>query len=1632
MAPGRTTRSNTDSTGRTHRSKSTGKRQANTKHARHARNEPRDAPDHRQLDLTTLAQDPLVLLATGHWGFTVGDATSAKLSTSDLKRMATKPVLWDPRVVESIYRDHLEAKGFPAKKLALLEMSLYLEKYLWPHLDSIQHLAPAHILSIVLLVNEKFRQRINDPWQFLIAANGIQAMVSAPAASNTERQQAFLTTFFQQVVTLLSPPHFQAHTTAIKRALVTFLVHCFQSLENDLIRPECMRLVSVGSWHCLCDAQVRDCEFQRAPKLRKFWNHLNRKFALANPDQQAQFAREQTLLANLLGDFLALISQFPMPASEGSSDDQVSNGTSDTATALAYGEACLELFIELEAQLPTRRCFHALLLDHQVVVACRRSLWYLQPTHRLAKRFAMLTDMLDFYADFEIDSSTGAALSETERTDRHYERVESLQLYAFQHLRAELQDFVLASIADVDNPPALQIFFGALSDEQLVTLCRSLGIRTAPRPPSTHRTGLAPTVSTEPDANPAVMAVDTTDAPGSAAGGPTPYNTQHLLDVLVYRFSRRPSQIDLINALPLYPNEGLIFDEALNPTQRLSANRSIGLADLAYRLSLPGSTPRSPTASTAVATFHCLPLPQLNLQFLTLNDYLLRNFLLFELESTYGIRQDLEDAIQRLRPRSVHDDVGNRQGTQGQHTQFHGWSRMGCPIETFAVVQVTKPRLGANVPGQVQADVTINVSRYADSIRQEWDNQIRPRDVLFLVTVAAKPWTHRRFQEEGKDQHGDGKSRKSRSFQDHFGVQYVRGCEVYAVLDDEGKPIDERGKPKDGQQRPQGPTRTYRVLLDTNQYAQDMAQFSDHPPSQGMAVDASTVSSDHDDVYETFNVLVRRKPEENNFKAVLETMRDLMQSHTTLPAWLQSVFLGYGDPASTHYTRLANALAEIDFRDTFLDFAHLQECFPQDQVRPASGWDETMPAPYVVQFPTKSATGAQVLTARSYRPRNMGPYPFDVPKRNTVRFTPRQVEAIRSGCNPGLSLVVGPPGTGKTDVAVQIIANLYHTFPDQHILLVTHSNQALNQLFAKIMALDIDERHLLRLGHGEEELESAENFSKFGRVNSFLVRRLALLQDVDRLAQSLQVPGAHGDTCETASYFYISHVLPRWEPYLQRLEACQETATQTTAPDQLDACANDEAVALAKQAIVDHFPFYKYFANAPQPLFAPSLAVADMVEVAMGCFRHIHRMFTELEELQAFELLRTNYDRSNYLLTKEAKIVAMTCTHAALKRRELVAMGFKYDTVVMEEAAQVLEVETFIPLLLQTPAAGEADRLKRVVLIGDHHQLPPVVQNHRFQQYSNLEQSMFTRFIRLGVPHVQLDRQGRARPSIAALYAWRYRVLGNLPNVQTLPQYQLANPGFAHAFQAINVEDYQGKGETQPVPYYYQNLGEAEYVVAMYQYMRLLGYPADRITILTTYNGQRALIRDVLQGRCGWNQEFFQMPSKITTVDKYQGQQNDYILLSLVRTRAVGHLRDVRRLVVAVSRARLGLYVFCRRSLFETCAELAPTFQQFAQFPEQLALVPNESLDGPFERAEQAAQTLAPELVKDVAHMGDIVYQRCQAQFKRSSPPMEAVPLSSNDGESTAESEVEPSTMDTSSDGSDAVSEAESLGEQSD
>ena len=741
----------------------------------------------------------------------------------------------------------------------------------------------------------------------------------------------------------------------------------------------------------------------------------------------------------------------------------------------------------------------------------------------------------------------------------------------------------------------------------------------------------------------------------------------------------------------------------------------------------------------------------------------------------------------------------------------------------------------------------LDVSRLADNIRHEWDT-LRPDDVVFLLAVE-------RTDESRMITNGG----VSLSDTQKLGLRHLRAAEVTQMLDDNGRSLREFEARSNGHGRPR--VRRLQIKIDAAMYKQDMDRVASGKP----------------DIYDTINVVMRRKGRENNFKPILESIRSLTLSDVPLATWLHEVFLGYGDPAGATYPNLANKIKQVDYRDTFLNWQHLIESLPGKTVEPSDDVNGSFGPPYVLQNMEGSVEMAPVKPSRkrrrddvdpvpqvqpqsvlvsSYNPPNTGPYPLDAPKLNQVRFTPAQIQAIVSGTQPGLTVIVGPPGTGKTDVATQIINNIYHNFPTQRTLLIAHSNQALNQLFQKIVALDIDERHLLRLGHGEEELDTEANFSKHGRVESFLENRDGYLREVDRLAANFGAPGAHGSSAETAGYFNSVYVEPAWTRFQQVVKSADVTAA----------------------AVVEAFPFHQYFSNAPQPLFPSDIDTGTAIDIANGCYYHVSKIFTELADVRPFEILRRDKDKANYLLTNEARIIAMTSTHAAMRRREIASLGFHYDNVIMEEAAQITEIENFIPLALQNPKEGEMP-LQRVVLCGDHFQNSPVIQNLAFRQYANLEQSLFSRLVRLGVPTINLDQQGRARPSIASLYSWRYDKLGNLPVVSTAPEFQIANAGFKYDYQFIRVDDYKGRGESEPTPHFIQNLGEAEYAVAIYQYMRLLGYPASKISILTTYAGQRALIKDVLSHRCAKN-PIFRLPKIVTTVDKYQGEQNDCMFSS--------------------------------------------------------------------------------------------------------------------------------------------------------
>jgi len=1381
--------------------------------------------------------------------------------------------------------------------MQLLEFSLYLENYLWPNFSK-EASSYEHLLSIVLMVNTKVRESL-AAWEF------ISDLKPALKGKKGEGDEEIKFRSFLEAIVGLHLGFWPAQgnkielTAAESVAYTYFLINCFQSLEHSVVRSSVLRLVSLPIWTALSPGRLR-LELQTYPQLKRHWTH----FLAQRQSQSEGLRRDEEEEA----DEAEQMPQKKTKKEKGKTNAEKPKDESSVHYESLFVPSLVREFLnKVEQTSDKEELEESYLLYLEMFLQFLVDLLSQLPTRRFLR--VVLMDM------HVLEHCSLSSLSRRDEQGRLFRQL--LDMYRF-YLGFEINDQTGLPLSEAEMQAQhhsrlyiLQRMAFKYYREQLPDFAFA----------STANLGRPDVLRAHVYQMPIELVLEICKRVHLI---PDQFELRDegmvafIREVLLSAYTERQSQIQQINELSLLPSERLLWDPNLVPVGNYGGEK-------------------------------VLALPKLNLQFLTFHDYLLRSYNLFRLESAYEIREDLNDSIKRAAP---------RQNSQGQ-TIFTGWARMACPIQKFSIVEVTKPNLGEKVPGQVRAEAQINLLPFRGDVRGEWD-AMREHDVVFLITVASPVQDtvsgYNALVRDGsiKKEPMRGQTKwmeEDETFPQRYGIVYVRGGEVYEMADEEGNLMNDPSRPEARGHRPKGTVRTLRLLMDPSQYYQDM--------SKG------------DEVYETLNLLVRRKPKENNFKAVLETIRTLMNQAAVgkaVPPWMHDIFLGYGSPDAAHYKNMKEKIMEADFNDTFLDASHVLSSFPEAEVKmlfsdgneiPVSSPDMAglPPPPYALVFGGKDTkTDSEVVCVKPYTPLNPGPFPQDQPQRNFVRFTPTQIEAIRSGINPGLTLVVGPPGTGKTDVAVQIVANLYRNYPSQRILLVTHSNAALNDLFEKIIQRDIDERHLLRLGAGEKELRvgSGKDFSKWGRVNYSLSRRLQLLGEVERLARSLQVEGDVGYTCETAKYFCLYHIQSRVEEF--------ETACARIKEENKE----DE------KTVMSLFPFLDFFATAPQPLFKKASFGTDF-EIAQGCFRHVFRLFEELEDYRAFELLRSHRQRADYLLTKQAKIVAMTCTHAALNRSNLVKLKFKYDNIVMEECGQILEVETFIPMLLQDHDVVEGCRLKRITLIGDHHQLPPVVKNMAIQKYGKLDQSLFARFIRLNVPSVQLNAQGRSRPQIANLYNWRYNDLGNLENVLLRPEYQLSNAGFLHTFQLVNVPDFDGVGESTPTPHFYQNLGEAEYVVAVYQYMRLLGYPAERISILATYNGQKHLIRDVLNQRC--RDPFFGMPLQVTTVDRYQGQQNDYILLSLVRTRAVGHFRDARRLVVAMSRARLGLYIFCRQALFQNCYELTPAFRILQQHSSKLQLLLPENfpstrlLDGP------PAPDVVHKAVEDVTEMGIIVHQ---------------------------------------------------------
>ena len=769
---------------------------------------------------------------------------------------------------------------------------------------------------------------------------------------------------------------------------------------------------------------------------------------------------------------------------------------------------------------------------------------------------------------------------------------------------------------------------------------------------------------------------------------------------------------------------------------------------------------------------------------------------------------------------------------------------MALPIENAEVIEV---RRGALTTSTVPSVVRAEILIDLKNLIPNVRDEwdnLRAGDCLFLIKLSRS-------------------ATSSDSWKSGLGIEAIRGCETVEIVDSQGNLVSAHSNP------PIGDRRIVRVSLDPVQYTRDLT----------VPLDCSE-----------FNICLRLKSSE--FKSALVNLRRLIADPVVnIPEWVQDTVLGYGDPRAAAPAAVMQEPKRVDMSQIFQSLEHLVEVYP------SLGGAVSTPPPYRIEFAPNDSEIVPI-SVESVGGQVRAP---------TIRFTRRQVEAMASAMCSGLTVIQGPPGTGKTEVTARILDLLFSNKLGK-TLVVARSNESLNQILGALAG--VPREYVLKWGGAADD-----TFSRASTINYILQLRIELLAKVKMLAVSLGLEHVADDyafNCENANMFWLNKIEPIWDLYVKTVERITADGTaESVLVSKLDSNQVPRGIDSMEG----------YVASATKAELAKSLLHHHSIEEILFPFRRfcvqtksdfsmesISAIFSRLRECAPFEILRSVRDRSQFLLTCQARVVAMTSTGLSAQREMLLAQGFQYTNVIVEDCGQMLDFETFLAFAAQQ----DSSKVERIVLVGDHAQLPAVVTNRWVSETSNFSQSMLTRFHRLGCQTVVLETQARSRPSIASLWTWTYPGLGSLPDEgDSIP----TNPGLTYEYQFVNVEKFNGQGESQPMMHYYQNLGEAEYIVAVYMYLRLKGYDGSRISILASYNGQRMLIQDVLKARCTSN-ALFGEPATVTTIDQYQGQQNDIVLVSLVRTEAPGHNSDVRRLVAALSRARLGVYVFGRVDLY--------------------------------------------------------------------------------------------------------------------
>ena len=286
------------------------------------------------------------------------------------------------------------------------------------------------------------------------------------------------------------------------------------------------------------------------------------------------------------------------------------------------------------------------------------------------------------------------------------------------------------------------------------------------------------------------------------------------------------------------------------------------------------------------------------------------------------------------------------------------------------------------------------------------------------------------------------------------------------------------------------------------------------------------------------------------------------------------------------------------------------------------------------------------------------------------------------------------------------------------------------------------------------------------------------------------------------------------------------------------------------------------------------ISVSQPSESDLLLFKQIN---LKLAQLQRYEDLS---------VCRKGDIIGLTVTGAA-KHKELLEL-IKPSIVLVEEAAQILESHLVASLPTST---------KRLIMIGDHLQLQPSTNNYDLLlKNPQFGVSLFEQLIEKQFPFTCLKLQHRMAPSISALVQPVYPDLINHPSVLSrlkLPVIDKNVLFFNHNVSESPNQDLSSK----------TNHFEAAMVVSLSKFLLKLGIKTTDMVILAAYAGQLVLIKKML------DKETVKIESD--TIDNYQGEEREIVLLSLVRSgsSSIGFLSQDNRTTVALSRARRGLVI---------------------------------------------------------------------------------------------------------------------------